>query len=143
MCGRTLIGVDVLIVLAQLCLRAGGVDGSIGEGLAFLQAWGDLDAMHGAGLLVLLPGRAGDVSTDDSLDGKNAELAHLHTPVLQGGTKRLGDLGRKVEGDEVGAESRNSLREDLEPGLSAESEQNTLVRDALSNFKTSAIVTWW
>jgi hypothetical protein len=127
--------VDVLIMLAQLRLRAGGVDGSIGEGLALLQTRGNLDAMHGAGILVLLPGRAGDVSADDSLDGKNSELAHLHTPVLQGGTKRLGDLGRKVEGDEVGAESRNSLRENLEPGLGAEGEQDTFVRDALFIFR--------
>lgn len=130
-------------MLAQLRLRAGGVDGSIGESLALLQARGDLDAVHGAGLLVLLPGRAGDVPTDDRLNGENAELAHLHTPVLQGGTKRLGDLGRKVEGDEVGAESRNSLREDLEPGLGAEGEQDTLVRNTLFILKTSATVQWW
>jgi hypothetical protein len=126
---------DILIVLAQLGLGAGGVDRSIGEGLALLQTRGDLDAVHGTGLLVLLPGRAGDVSTDDSLDRKNAELAHLHATVLQLGTKRFGDLRRKVEGDEVGAESRNGLSKDLEPGLGAESEQDTLVRDALFIFK--------
>jgi hypothetical protein len=31
----------------------------------------------------------------------------------------------------VSAESGNGLREDLEPGLGAEGEQDTLVRDAL------------
>lgn len=43
----------------------------------------------------------------------------------------------------MSAESRNSLREDLEPGLGAEGEQDTLVGDTLSIFKTLAIVTWW
>jgi hypothetical protein len=42
----------------------------------------------------------------------------------------------------VGAESRNSLREDLEPGLGAEGEQDTLVRDTLFISETSAIVQW-
>lgn len=131
-------------MLAQLSLGAGGVDRSIGEGLALLETRGDLDTVHGTGLLVLLPGGAGDVSTDDSLDGKDAKLAHLHATVLQLGAKRFRDLGRKVEGDEVGAESRNGLREDLEPGLGAEGEQDTLVRNALFIDNSLAIDrSWW
>lgn len=101
---HTLIRMNILIMLALLCLRAGGVDRAVGEGLALLQAGGDLDSMHGAGLLVFIPCRAGDVSADNCLNGENAQLADLHTTVLQGWAEGFRDLGREVECDEVGAE---------------------------------------
>lgn len=130
-----MIGVDILIMLALLCLCAGGVDRAIGESLAFLQSGGDLDPVHGSGLFIFIPCRASDVSTDNCLDGKNTQLAHLHTPVLQDGTQRLRNLGWEIEGDEMSAQRGNCLCQSLKPCLRAKSEKNTLVGDAL--FTTS------
>lgn len=87
--------------------------------------------MYRAGLLVLLPGRTSDVSADDSLNGEDTKLAHLHTPVLQYWPQRRGDLRREVEGEEVGAQARNGVRQDLEPCLGAKGEQYTLIGNAL------------
>lgn len=134
---HTLIRMNILIMLALLRLRAGGVDRAVGESLALLQTGGDLDSMHGAGLLVFIPCRAGDVAADDCLNGENAQLAHLHTPVLQDWAEGFRDLGREVEGDEVGAEGGVSLCQGLEPRLRAEGEENTLVRDTLFWRRTS------
>lgn len=128
---RTLVRMNVLIMLTLLGLGAGRVDRAVGKGLALLQAGGDRDAVDSAGLLVFLPGGAGDVSANDSLNREDAELAHLHTPVLQHWSQRRGNLGREVEGEEVGAQARNRVRQDFEPCLGAESEQDTLVRDTL------------
>ena len=80
---HTFVRMNVLVVLAQLGLGAGCVDRTVGEGLALLQTRGDCQAVHSAGLLVLLPSRAGDVATNDGLDGEDAELADLHAAVLQ------------------------------------------------------------
>lgn len=88
-------------MLALLRLRAGRVDRSVGESLALAQPRRHRDAMHSAGLLVLLPGRASDVAADDGLDGQDAQLAHLHAAVLQDGAQRLRDLRRQVEREEV------------------------------------------
>jgi hypothetical protein len=55
----------------------------------------------------------------------------LHTPVLQDWAERFRDLGREVEGDEVGAEGGVCFLQGLEPRLRAEGEENTLVRDTL------------
>lgn len=118
-------------MLALLRLGAGGVDRAVGESLALLQTGGDLDSMHGPGLLVFIPCRAGDVSADDCLNGQNAQLAHLHTTVLQDGAEGFRDLGREVEGDEVGAEGGVCLCQGLEPRLRAEGEENALVRNTL------------
>ena len=122
---------DVLIVLSQLSLGAWGVDGSIGERLALLQTRRHLDAMHGARFLVLFPGRTSDVPTNNGFNRKNTQLAHLHAAVLELGTKRLGDLRGKVESDKMGAQRRNSLCQDLKPGLCAKREQDSLVRNSL------------
>ena len=122
---------NVLVVLAQLGLGAGCVDRAVGESLALLQTRGDRQAVHSAGLLVLLPRGTGDVSTDNGLNGEDAELANLHAAVLQHRTQRCGDLGREIEGEEVGAQTGDGLCQDLEPCLGAESKKNALVRDAL------------
>lgn len=128
---------NILIMLALLCLRAGGVDRAVGEGLALLQTGGDLDSMHGAGLLVFVPCRAGDVPADNCLNGENAQLAHLHAAVLQDWAEGFRDLGWEVEGDEVGAEGGVCLCQGLEPRLRTEGEENTLVRDTLFRRRTS------
>lgn len=136
---RTLVGVDVLIVLALLRLGARGVDRSIRESLALLETCGDLDSVNGAGLLVLVPGGAGDVAADDSLDGENAELADLHAAVLEHGAQGFGDLRRQVEGDEVRAQRGDGFLQSVEPGASAEGEQNSLVGDSLLEKALSVI----
>lgn len=118
-------------MLALFRLSAGSIDRAIGESLALLQAWGDLDAVNGAGLLVLIPGRAGDVSADNGLDGEDAELANLHATVLKNGAQGFGDLRRKVEGDEVCAQGGDGFLQSIEPCAGAEGEQNSLVRDSL------------
>lgn len=128
---HTLIRMDILIMFSLLRLRAGGVDRAVGKSLALLQTGGDLDSMHGPGLLVFIPCRAGDVSAHDCLNGENAQLAYLHTPVLQDWAEGFRDLGREVEGDEVGAEGGVCFLQGLEPRLRAEGEENTLVRDTL------------
>ena len=122
---------NVLIVLALLCLCAGSVDRAVGESLALLQTDGDLDSMHGAGLFVFVPGRTGDVSADNCLNGENAQLAHLHATVLQDRTQGLGNLGREVESNEMGAQGGVGLGQGLEPCLRAESEEDALVGDTL------------
>lgn len=128
---HTLVGVDVLIMLSLLCLCTWGVDRAIWDGFALLQPGSNLDSMHGTRLLVLLPRRSGDVSTNDSLNGKNLQLAHLHAPVLEHRPKRLWDLWREVEGEEMCAQRGDGLRQDLKPCLCAEGEKNALVRNTL------------
>lgn len=90
-------------MLALLCLCTGRVYRAIGESLALLQTGGDVDSVHSAGLFVFVPGRAGDVTADDCLDGEDAQLAHLHTTVLQYRAQGLRNLGWEIEGDEMSA----------------------------------------
>ena len=118
-------------MLSLLCLCAWGVDRAIRDGLALLQPGSNLDSVHGARLLVFLPRRTSDVSTNDSLDGKDLQLAHLHAPVLEHRPKRLWDLWREVEGEEVCAQRGNGLRQGLEPCLCAEGEKDAFVRNTL------------
>lgn len=118
-------------MLALLCLCARRVDRAVGESLAFLQTGGDLDPVHGARLFVFVPGRASDVSPDDCLDWENAQLAHLHAAVLQDRAQGLGNLRGEIEGNEMGAQGGVGLGQGLEPCLSAESEEDALVRDTL------------
>lgn len=136
---HTLVRMDVLVVLAQLGLGAGCVDRTVGEGLALLQTRGDRQAVHSAGLLVLLPSGAGDVATDDGFDGEDAELADLHAAVLQHRAQRGGDLGGKIQREEVGAQTGDFLCQDVEPCLSAEGEEDALVRDSLY-IKTESVI---
>lgn len=124
---------NVLIVLALLSLGAGGIDRPIGESLALSQARSNLDTMHSTRLLVLLPRRPGNVSTDNSLDRENLQLADLHTPVLEHRPQRLGDLRREVESEEMRAQRGDSFGQDLEPRSCAEGQEDTFVRDTLSN----------
>lgn len=118
-------------MLTLLSLRAGGVDRSIKESLALLQPGSNLDAMHSTRLLVLLPRRTGNVSTNNSLDRKNLQLAHLHAPVLEHRPQRLGDLRREIESEEMRAQRGNGLGQGLEPGSCAESQEDAFVRDTL------------
>lgn len=118
-------------MLTLLCLCARSVDWTIGESLALLETWSDLDSVNSAGLLVFVPSGPGDISTDDGFDGENAELAHLHATVLKDGTQGLGDLRRKVESNEVCAEGGDGFLQSVEPCASAESEKNSLVGNAL------------
>jgi len=122
---------NVLIVLTLLSLRAGGVNRSIGESLALLQPGSNLDTVHSTRLLVFLPRRTGDVSTDNSLNGENLQLAHLHAPVLEHRPQRLGDLRREIESEEMRAQRGNSLGQGLEPRSCTERQEDTLVRDTL------------
>lgn len=126
-----MVWVNVLIMLSLLCLCAWGVDRAIRDGFALLQSGSNLDSVHGARLLVFLPRRPGDVSTNDSLDGKDLQLAHLHAPVLEHRPKRLGDLWREVEGEEMCAQRGDGLRQGLKPCLCAEGEKNAFVRNTL------------
>ena len=129
---RTLVWVNVLIVLALLSLGARSVDRSIGEGLALLQPGSNLDTMHSTRLLVFLPRRTGNVSTNNSLNRKNLQLAHLHAPVLEHRPQRLGDLRREIESEEMRAQRGNGLGQGLEPRSCAESQEDAFVRNTLS-----------
>lgn len=122
---------DVLIVFSLLRLRAGRVDRPIGEGLTLLQPRRNGDTVDSAGLLVLVPGRAGDVAADDGLNGEDLQLAHLHAAVLEDGAQRRGDLRGQVEGEEVRAEPWDGVGEDLEPCFGAEREKDAFVGDTL------------
>lgn len=106
---HTLIRVDVLVVLALLSLRAWSKDRTIRDSFTLLQARRNFDAMHGTRLLVLLPRRPGNVTTDNSLNGQDIELPHLHTPVLEHWPEGVWDLRREVEGKEVCAQGRDGL----------------------------------
>lgn len=87
--------------------------------------------MHGSRLLVFIPGRPGEVSTDDGFDREDLELPHLHAPILERRPERFRNLRWEVEGDEVGAQVGDGLGEDVEPFLCAESQENAFVGDAL------------
>lgn len=90
-------------MFALLRLRTGRVYRAVGESLALLQTGGDLDSVHGAGLFVFVPGRAGDVAADNRFNGENAQLAHLHATVLQYRAQGFRNLGWEIEGDEMSA----------------------------------------
>lgn len=128
---HTLVRVNVLIMLALLGLRARGVYRAIRKRLAFPQTSRDLDPMHRAGRLVLLPRGPGDVPTDNGLDREDLELAHLHAPVLEDRAERRGDLRREIEGQEVCAQRGDGFGEDLEPRLRAEGEEDAFIGDSL------------
>ena len=68
---------DVLVVVADLCLGGGGVDG-LGQLIGLLQALGQLDAAHLASLLVACPAAAGNVAAHNALDGQHGQLAAHH-----------------------------------------------------------------
>jgi hypothetical protein len=55
----------------------------------------------------------------------------LHATVLQDRAQGLGNLGREVEGNEMGAQGGVGLSQGLEPCLRAESEEDTLFGDTL------------
>ena len=88
-----LLEADVLVMIADLGLGAGSVDG-LRELIAFPEAFGELDAADGAVLFVALPAAAGDVAADDALDGKHVELfAHHAVAVKAVLTEKLGHIG--------------------------------------------------
>ena len=60
-------------MVANLCLGGGGVDG-LGQLIGLLQALGQLDAAHLAGLLVACPAASSDISTNDALNRVAGEL---------------------------------------------------------------------
>lgn len=118
-------------MFALLGLGARRVDRAIRESLTLLQSRGDRDPVHRPRLLVFLPGRSGDISTDDSLDGQNTQFAYLHATVLQHWPERLGNLGREIQSEEVCSQGGNGLCQDLEPGFCAEREEDSLIGDTL------------
>ena len=118
-------------MLTQLGLRARGIDRSIRERLTLPQTGLDGETMHRAVSLVLLPRGAGDVTAHNGLNGQDAELADLHTAVLEDGTQRLGDLRGQVEGQEVRAEGGEGGGEHFEPFAGAEGKEDAFVGDAL------------
>ena len=73
---------DVLVVVADLGLGGGGVDG-LRQLLGLLQTLGQLDAAHLAGLLVAGPAAAGDVAAHDALDGQHGQLAAQHAVAVE------------------------------------------------------------
>ena len=64
-------------MVADLCLGGGGVDG-LGQLIGLLQALGQLDAAHLAGLLVACPAATGNVAAHNALDGQHGQLAAHH-----------------------------------------------------------------
>lgn len=94
---NTLIRMNILIMLSLLRLRTRRINRPIRESLALLQPRRNRNPMDSSRLLVLVPRGTGDVPADDSLNGQNLELAHLHAAVLENGTQRRGDLRGKVE----------------------------------------------
>ena len=84
---------DVLVVVAQVGLGAGGVDG-LGQLVRLTQALGQGDAADLAGLLVAGPAAAGDVAADDALDGQHGQLAAEHAVALELGlAEERGHIG--------------------------------------------------
>lgn len=69
-------------MLSLLGLRARGPKWLL-ELLALLQASRRRHAMHGSGLLVLRPGAASDVATDDRLEWNDRYAPDLHAPLLK------------------------------------------------------------
>ena len=87
-----LLEADILVVIADLGLGAGGIDG-LRELVAFLQTLGKLNAADRTVLLVALPAAAGDIAADDALDGKHVELfAHHAVAVKAVLTEKLGHI---------------------------------------------------
>ena len=88
-----LLKADVFIVIANLGLGAGGVDG-LGQLLAFQQALGQLNAAHLAGFLIAFPAAAGNVAAHDAFHGQHGELFALHAVALKAGlAEELGHIG--------------------------------------------------
>ena len=71
---------DVLVVVSDLSLGAGSVDG-LRELVTFLEAFRELNAAYCAVLLVAGPAAAGDIAADDALDGALL-LAQMFIPLL-------------------------------------------------------------
>ncbi|ROV95404.1 hypothetical protein VMCG_08478 [Cytospora schulzeri] len=127
-----LLGRDVLVVLAQLGLGGGRVDGAHGEGLALLEAGGHGHAADGAALLVLDPRGARDVAAHDGLHREHLELADLHAAApdearLGGGEAVRGGL----QADKVCAEAGDLVGQDAEPEGADHGEDGAAARDAV------------
>lgn len=73
---------DVLVVVADLGLGGGSVD-RLGQLVGLLQALGQLDAAHLAGLLVAGPAAAGDVAAHDALNGQHGQLTAHHAVAVE------------------------------------------------------------
>lgn len=144
---RTLVRMDVLIMLPLLGLGARRVDRPVGERLALFQPRPDGDPMHRTGFLVLLPRRARDVSAYNGFDWKDLVFSNLHAPILQRWAQCLRNLRREVKRDEMRAEIRDGALQDLEPGFGAEGEEFAFVWDALDSLHLAPIFSrrnlWW
>lgn len=68
---------NVLVVITDLCLRAGCVD-RFREFITLPQALRKADAADGTVFLIACPAGAGDVSADDALNGDHGQLAAQH-----------------------------------------------------------------
>ena len=89
---HALLEADVLVVVADLCLGAGCVDG-LGKLGALLKSLRKLNAAHCAVLLVACPAAARDIAADDALDGEHRELlAHHAVAVKALLTEKLGHV---------------------------------------------------
>ena len=73
---------DVLVVVADLGLGGGSVD-RLGQLVGLLQALGQLNAAHLAGLLVAGPAAAGDVAAHDALNGQHGQLTAHHAVAVE------------------------------------------------------------
>ncbi|KUI56146.1 hypothetical protein VP1G_03445 [Cytospora mali] len=123
---------DVLVVLAQLGLGGGRVDGALGQGLALLEPGGHGHAAHGAVLLVLDPRGPRDVAAHDGLDGEHLELAHLHAAAAHE-ARLLGReaVRRRLQADEVRPEVGDLVRQHAEPEGADHGEDGAAPRDAV------------
>ena len=75
-----LLEADILVVIADLGLGAGGIDG-LRELVAFLQTLGKLNAADRAVLLVALPAAAGDIAAR-TMHSMGSMLSFLHIMLL-------------------------------------------------------------
>lgn len=70
---------------------------------------GQLNAVNGLGLLVLLEGRARQVTAHDGLNLDNFELADDHAPMLYSGGLLGSERCRHISADKVRLQTRHSF----------------------------------
>ena len=111
---RAFVEADVLVVAG---IRLGrGREQRRFQPVAVPQSFGQIDAAHLAGVLVVLPAGAGQVATGDALDGQHPGLPAEHDSTVECfplGVAQAGDVGC-IGGDEVVVDDAGEV---LEPKL--------------------------
>ncbi len=125
---------DVLVVIAEIGLRGGGVEG-LGELLRLDETGGQLNPADGSVLKIALPARAGDVTADDTLDGQHLQFFHHHAapgkPLLPEELGHVGGIGR----DHV---ILNDVRGIVEPELRHLRQHDALLIDGVLKYHVEA-----